>query len=268
MKNKALERIFQEKLGDLRMEPSEQTKDLVYHRIKKRGRIILYKRLSIAASVVIISFLGVFYFLPGYQDEKIVQDNSISSPETMESPSVRESLSMDGSEKFQVPEEEDTKLRDSDPEKRDRAYRESTLDNQATSENQKVEKKPEKDRSQEPALSVPVARRQPISGMDSLPGQPVDPDISGLSEEIPIQQPLADQGGQRPFKITIEYIASGSKTKSLPESKRMAKEFYSRMNGLVYPEEVLGDIRSFKDQILAFDFINAKKVETQNKKEK
>jgi hypothetical protein len=139
-------------------------------------------------------------------------------------------------------------------------------------------------REEEPA---PLSR---LAGGNAEGGSPVDSIQyasvnSQISSENPFPQELtpipdsdpaslldradeASAGEREPVKITIEYIASGSKTHKTGISKTHLGEFYSKMNKLVYPEEVLGDIRSLKDQLFALEFINRKSTQTQNNKEK
>jgi hypothetical protein len=94
--------------------------------------------------------------------------------------------------------------------------------------------------------------------------------IDPSPEAIPGRDPADIKTIQEnePMKITIEYIASSAKGKGSVTPKTQVGELYSRMNKLVYPDEILGDIRSLKDQLFALDFINRKSNNTQNNKEK
>ena len=73
---------------------------------------------------------------------------------------------------------------------------------------------------------------------------------------------LEEDQVREPVKITIEYIASGKKDEQ-SESKR--RNFYSKLDNMKTMNEVLGDLRSYKDRLFALDF---KKEEKVNNKEK
>ena len=86
-----------------------------------------------------------------------------------------------------------------------------------------------------------------------------DPDIMGdeQSQDISTEDQVRET-----MKITIEYIASGNKD-TQSESKR--SNFYSKLAKMKTMDEVLGDIRTYKDRLFALDF---KKEEKVNKDEK
>jgi hypothetical protein len=65
-----------------------------------------------------------------------------------------------------------------------------------------------------------------------------------------------------PMKITIEYIASGNKD-TQSESKR--SNFYSKLDNMKTMNEVLGDLRSYKDRLFALDFKKEEKVNNEEK---
>lgn len=274
MKDKSLELIFREKLEDLRIEPSDQAKDLIHQRIKKRGRIILYRRLSIAAGIILIMTVGLFYLLPREKTNPIA--NQLEMPEDKSGPvspgdtPVRKEMPVTalskGDTEMEVPRPRDAeKIEPADLTKEVRRDEEMNREKEPARGPQLVEGIDEK---RGPADSYPAVAVEPqvlpentsVPESDQLPGE--DPVF--LSDEVE----ESSAGKEEPVKITIEYIASGSKSRKPGTSKTQLGEFYSRMNKLVYPEEVLGDIRSLKDQLFALEFINRKSTNTQNNKEK
>jgi hypothetical protein len=68
-----------------------------------------------------------------------------------------------------------------------------------------------------------------------------------------------------PVKITIEYIASG---KSKGQSETDRKKFYSKMDNMKSVNEVLGDIRTYKDRLFALDFKKENKTKGEENSER
>ena len=81
-----------------------------------------------------------------------------------------------------------------------------------------------------------------------------DPDIKSDEQSTDIS---SEDQTQEPMKITIEYIASGNKD---TQSKSKRKSFYSKLDNMKSVDEVLGDLRSYKDRLLALDFKKEEKV--------
>jgi hypothetical protein len=278
MKDKSLESIFRQKLEDLSIEPSDRAKDLIRLRIKKRGRIILYRKLSIAASILLIITSGIFYLVPekeentlagemetaGEKRDLIVDKDTAENREIMEVPQVAQSPYRDNREA--------QPMQDSERE-------ESGKSTPPIQENAGAIDKIDKD------VYFPII----VATGDSPEEKPNSLRIASLENQFPPENTYEEKINLHPIeapellsdvstdetseaeestKITIEYIASGSKGKEAGASKTQVGELYSKVNKLVYPDEVLGNIRSLKDQLFAFEFINRKSTHTQNNKEK
>jgi len=269
MKNKVLEKIFQEKLRDLRLEPSERAKNLVYQKIKKRGRIILYKRFSIAASMVLISSIGIFYFLTGTKNVGFVQEK-VENPGTEEIYENKDiNVGISSSQENETPVDKEIRSNPLRVNEDNPANSEISNKDRTHSERLVENTKPEIVTTQDSLRDVSsgsLLTYDTVSASEA--GIALAPDAIGHSRNYTETVASGSPEEREPLKITIEYIASGSRGKTSPDQKSHVGELYSKMNQLVYPEEVMGDIRTFKDQLFAFDFINVRKIETQKNKEK
>lgn len=277
MKNKSLETIFRQKLENLRIEPTDRAKNLILQKIKKRGRIILYRRLSVAASILLVTSLGIIYLMPGINNTSLIQQKEAigeirdlsqekDTPEKREVskvPQVTQSLPRNNTEEQPMERVEEVKAggaEESDHVISNNAgeYKNISL---ALISKEKSEQFPVPD-----SLHIASLKDQP--SLNISPGLEKKPD--SLLDEIHHTDQVAveTKKDNEPMKITIEYIASGSK-KNVPRNPiTHAGGLYSKVNKLVYPDEILGDLRSLKDQLFALDFINRKSNETQNIKEK
>ena len=278
MKDKSLESIFRQKLKDLSIEPSVRAKDLIRQRIKKRGRIILYRKLSIAASILLIMTGGIFYLVP--EKEEIPLAGQMETAGDVRDSTVDIDAAENG-EITEVPRGGQSQSRDNskagpmvDPEREGNGKSRPGIQG-----NTGAIDKTDKDVH---SAMVVAAGDSPEENPDSLriaspenqntPGTTSEEKINQHPIEAPIRMSDALAGEtavkEEPMKITIEYIASGSKGKEAGAPKTQAGELYSKVNKLVYPDEVLGNIRSLKDQLFALEFLNRKSTHTQNNKEK
>lgn len=295
MKNKSIEEIFRQKFSDLKIEPSERARQHAAMRIRKRGRIILYRRLAIAAGVLMIVTLGYLFLVPGNGSERVAQQNS--GQETI--PADNGEVSNLNGEKpagTSGMEEKDYLVRDteSDVDREGKAGlgADNNLDHKVAEkelpsefkrkETQKAAIAKSGDRSEpagdkvEPAGetgtgNLVVAVEEKAEMADASVAKP--PNDLAMSDQDPapaVQDPVLEDSDNKKetVKITIEYIASGSGKADNQGRQNNVKELYTKIDKLVYPEAVLGDIRAFKDQLFALDFINEGKSETQNKTEK
>ncbi len=138
-------------------------------------------------------------------------------------------------------------------------------------ENSREEKSISDDKGIKKIEQVPgeTANLQPLSGMERLPlalgaektesflgkgigVEAVEPEVNHMRGKTETK----DIDDNNNLVISIEYIPSGTQKN---QDNLKVKELYDKMNNLVYPEEVLGDIRSFKDQLFAFEFIKERK---------
>lgn len=274
MKDKSLESIFRKKLEDLRIEPSDQAKGLIRQRIKKRGRIVLYRRLSIAAGILLIVTIGLIYLLP--QEKKNPVVNQLDLPGKQPGSASSEEAQFQHEMPKMVPSKTDTERGVSgsmEAEKRDPVKLTPEVNRGEDKIREEVPVPPTHlaDRNAETASPVDSTQYASEDSPNYL-GSPFPQELANLPVDGPARLMTevheASPGKEEPVKITIEYIASGSKTRKQGASKTQLGEIYTRMNKLVYPEEVLGDIRTLKDQLFALEFINRKSTHTQNNKEK
>ena len=271
MKNNSLERILRQKLEDLQIEPSSQARDLVYQKIRKRGRIILYRRISIAAGIMLVLSAGFFYLRPAeMQDVGVQEESSAASPGAV-------------IEKHQ-PDATAGKLTENttEAETRDNAQTETPIVNRVLEKDHdsSLKKKQAGDATADPRDRKPDVLAHKNSGemadsgsiiaespMKAAPGvhEDLTAEIYPLTE-IEAAQVIPESSGQdarvESVKITIEYIASGSGRTRENSSRNSVRELYSKVN----PEAVIGDIRTFKDQLFALEFINKRSDEKETEK--
>lgn len=274
MKDKSLESIFREKLEDLRIDPSDRAKNLIQQRIKKRGRIILYRRLSIAAGIALIMSIGLFYFMP-WEKRNSVVDHQVLPEDKSES-----IFHKDTPVQKEIPERvlSQTENERKEPGKRASGVIEPVKPNPENSQNESMIQR-ERPAPQTTLAGITSNKKDPADTLQLASAEiqisaetPNSQELYSLSgeEQKFSSDTVDDVSGEKeePMKITIEYIASGTKKSKSDTSRSQLGEFYSKVNKLVYPEEVLGDIRSLKDQLFTLEFINRKSTHTQNNKEK
>lgn len=91
MKNKQLEDLFRQKLGDLNIEPSDQARERFNQRIRGRKNFLVYRRLSIAATILLMVSVGIIVTLPRHEVPVIAERSAIIEGEieqTLTSPSA------------------------------------------------------------------------------------------------------------------------------------------------------------------------------------
>ncbi len=275
MKDKSLESVFRHKLEDFSIEPSARAKDLIRQRINKRGRIILYRRLSVAASIVVITVMGVFYLIPDHKEITLAEQRD--TPDKKQDLVVNEDTT-EIKKIAEVQKSVQSRTGTGDDQK-SQSTRNSEREVPAKSNQNETEKPEIRDKEVHFPMAVTAEEKSdiPDSIQIASPGDLLLPDnrfteITEDTGEDPMRLSEVSAGqsaaAEKPLKITIEYIASGSKGKRSGNPKTQAGELYSKVNKLVYPNEVLGDIRSLKDQLFALEFINRKSTHTQNNKEK
>jgi len=271
MKNRSLEQIFQEKLGELRIEPSEKAMQVFNKKLKKRGRIVLVRRLSIAASIILIGAIGIFYFIPDTEKDSLVQEiNNPNEVEEIMEKTVPDRVNPEiQADEILSSEPSNSKKQDSFTENNDQDKSGTTI--------AKTVKSNQSESNDKIKIRTPFNPEKSMKSTDNLSNNKNNKNESSseLNKDFIYQTPdpsslaaLEIVEDRIPVKITIEYIASGSKNKNASDQKTKISELYSKMNNIVYPDEVMGDIRNFKDQLFALDFIKGNKSETQNRKQK
>jgi hypothetical protein len=221
--------------------------------------------------------VGLFYLIPGTEKERVADQRGF--PAVDQGSDLRQDTS--GNQETPLSMETDAGVAQHEGKDRKQAEYDDVNHNGMVTANPQSAKRMEK---KEPTLlaNVPEAVKENKGAADSFQmtsiGDPISPEFPAgqkLNREPPEDQNLLSDGSvddttetTGPQKITIEYIASGSKRKRSGGSRSQIGEFYSKMNKLVYPDEVLSDIRSLKDQLFALEFISRKSIQTQNNKEK
>ncbi len=86
METNKLDRFFKEKIGPLEIQPSERSWDALNHQLKEKRRKILFRRLAIAASIVLMGIAGIsVYRLQGdVSGNTVVETRKQGSPRTEE----------------------------------------------------------------------------------------------------------------------------------------------------------------------------------------
>jgi hypothetical protein len=254
MENKKLEELFKNKLDGMVIEPSEASQDVLNRKIQLLKQKTLVRKISVAASVLLVVMAGIYAFLPNknekkeaYQQHELpINDHGdqLVEVEFFDSPDIDRSEKNISIQEDYIREESPTAT---SGDRTDNLDTDNTVREQLASGNEAL-------RPEETLLA------------SEFQEQEVDEMMTGQVEEnvyIEYYMKEADSGRlveeskHEPMKITIEYIASGDKKE---ESQSKLKEFYSKMDNMKGVDEVIGDFRSYKDRLFALDFKNNKKV--------
>jgi len=265
MERNNLEGLFKDKLEGLVIEPSNGARETFARKIQYRRRNVLLKRFSIAASILLFTFAGIYSFRiletdkidfsmgeafdSGYESENAVLKN-VPNPRSI----------TPGQSEVPIPENEIAiNLRNSSPGKSE-INANGNLAAKAQG-NEDIEMDPKIDL--EGLAATDQEYEELIAGQEDKSAYieyfVTDPDL--VVDEQVVEVSTVDQEPE-PMKITIEYIASGVKGKQ-SESKR--NNFYSKLDNIKTMDEVLGDIRTYKDKLFALDLRKEEKI---NNKEK
>jgi len=265
MERNNLESLFKDKLEGLVIEPSNGARERFARKIQYQRRSVLVKRFSIAASILLLTFAGIFSFRI-FETDKI----DLSKGEAFNAGNESEIAVLKN-----VPSPRSITPGQSE----DRITENTIAINLRNSSSGKSEinangnlaaiAQGNKDLEMDPKIDMEGLAGNDQKYNDLIAGQEdesayieyfvADPDLM-VDEQIE-EVSTVDQE-REPMKITIEYIASGEKDKQ-SESKR--SNFYSKLDNMKTMDEVLGDIRTYKDKLFALDF---KKEEKVNNKEK
>ena len=257
MVKRNLDQLFQEKLGDMTISPSDAARQVLKERIIYRSRVGLVKKIGIAASIIFVIGAGFLGFnqlkeqSPRIALEESVQavENELELFEGVDNKSISIPLAqMDKKIESSGMVEED-----SEPiVKSDQVI---DIENPVTVEpsGMLVEADPEEEIEK---IGNAIVAEGHIEGQ-----------VEGRLIEYSIIEPESSQEEQlatvEPIKITIEYKFSGSRSKK--ESK--IKQLYIKINKMKPADEVFGDLRTLKDKVFALNFKKENKVENQKKSE-
>ncbi len=268
MKNNRLEDLFREKLQEMTIEPSDEARKLFINTLQRKSHRLWYKRMAVAAGFLLVMAVGIALLVPGQHTVPESRTSSVVSGELLPSALpdyTGESLPVTGNISGNQPEQ-DTYNTPPAPQKKAKpaAYEgvdQAILVAETVPASVLIDQMPEISGGQgihsKPEIAFPAA------------GMPADETEEPLVPDMAPDQKkrLTDrsENGEKPMKITIEYIAGNNKGGSRISN---VKELYSKVNNLPDADEMLGDIRSLKDQLFAIDLKNINKSEIQTNKEK
>jgi hypothetical protein len=265
MENKGLEQLFKSKLSEMVIEPSIVAKDVFARKIHLAKQRILIRRISIAASIILLALAGVYTFLPNKvekadltQDESLIIDQGAGIAEN--GIDQKPDVSSENMEMLVVGE--DTGIDHNEINKSEHLVAISEVSDKEDLNKVEVVGIDEEQAGMENKLDD----FQEDKEVETLIADHVDESVYVeylVEDPEPVNQP--DEKQYEPVKITIEYIASG-KNKEQSETDR--KEFYSKLDNMKSVDEVLGDIRTYKDRLFALDFKKEKKVKEVKDEEK
>ena len=264
MKNKQFDSIIRNKLHGYSIEPSEGANSLIISAIKHKRRIRLFKKISIAASLL-VAFALTTYMIEsdGLVNDVITDDATII--DTHE-PSLKEE--MPGSERITIVAADPDNAHEESLKSENKEITHDNLavnginksikpDEQALNERDITQNDNEQMIAAEASREseIPDTLRNEILFMTTLEFEPLSIPDQERVEEMVVESPEVMK------KITIEYIASGTVTK-----RSKVKKMYEKLENLKTPDEMLADIRTIKDQLFALEFIKKDKEDkTQNK---
>jgi hypothetical protein len=265
MERNKIESLFKDKLEGLIIEPSNEARERFAGKIQYQRRRVMIKRISIAASILLFMFAGI-YSIGIFQTDKI----DLSMGESFDAG--------DGSE-IAILNEVPGPQSNPQEQNENPIFDEETAINMEYSSTRNSETGTVGNISQNlegneikniyPSTDIEVSVGMDQEYDESITRQVeestyieyfvADPDM--LKNEQSEHVSPADQQAE-PMKITIEYIASGDKSRQ-SETKR--SNFYSKLDNMKSVDEVLGDIRTYKDKLFALDFKKEEKVNNEEK---
>jgi len=266
MENNKLEHLFNNKLDGYTIEPSQAAQKKFSRQILNQKRRIILYRVGIAATVVLLVTAGIYAFLPGDNGQvDLVVSDAYEIQGELAAPVVKP-----------LPDQEVQ----TDAEKTFIALQETQGDLDGTPIDETVASSGQEriqDIADEPEIAIPDVSDSGPSGISEVPVTMLAAEVgrntatenfqedvlqNDWKQETVIQHEISglEEQQREPIKITIEYIASG---KNQGQSEPGRKNFYSRLDKMKTVEEVIGDIRTYKDRLFALDF-NKEEKETKN----
>jgi len=250
-----LDQLFQERLGDLTISPSDAVRKVFNDRLSYRRKVSIIRKISFAASILIVlgaGFLGFNQFMgnPRIALEEIAQSgiNDMNLFENIDSKSIsiplaksdRDIKSFEETDVDDVLKNQQNQIIDSDKPAEPEL---SIMLVEAVEDENKYDQESEMAETENPIVA----------------GSPVEGRLIEYSIIEPESKPEEQLATNEPIKITMEYKSSGNKSK---ESK--IKQLYSKIDNMKSADEVFGDLRTLKDKVFAFNFKKENKVENQN----
>lgn len=266
MERNNLEDLFRDKLEGLVIEPSNVARESFARKIQYKRRSVLVKRFSIAASILLFISAGIYSY-------NILETNKID---------LSRGEAFDSGYEFELTDLKNVPdprtitpwQNEDDIKENAMAFRlgNSTNGTPAINENANLASKSQGYEGSEMDPEIDI---EGLAGADQRNDELIaDPEANSAYREYFVADPdlVVDEQleeevttvdrERKPIKITIEYIASGEKGRQ-SESKR--SNFYSKLDNMKTMDEVLGDIRTYKDKLFALDFGKEEKVNNNEK---
>jgi len=286
MENRKLEQLFKDKLSGMVIEPSPTAQDVFAKKIGLIKQRIMIRRISIAASILLLAVVGIYAFLPGRIEKVDLTQGESSAKDEPQGIAGKNNvpLPLISSEKEAIIPDDQIDLENEtsgNMEEHSIAISEVTIQEDTD---------PDQHGSGIEALAVSEDTEIVVKQTDDTKTLEADRVDEGVHIEYAIADPAnGDQLLEKqyePVKITIEYIASGKgpadgHTGSAvgwtgptdgqageEQSEADRKKFYSKLDNMKSVDEVLGDIRTYKDRLFALDFKKENKVKDEEKSEK
>jgi hypothetical protein len=259
MERNRLENLFKDKLEEHVLEPSIEARDRFQGMIQRRRRIVMIKRIGIAASIFLFMLAGIYSFRIYTTDKVDLAEgeffDSAHGTEMAILNEVPEPASIfSGEEEKAVPESEmaDNIKSLSGEGSSTENSRSSNTKNDALMaqvvENEKSQSEIYSHNSVAFDEEYEQLTEEEVEESTYIEYFVADPDIIDDEQSVDIS---AEDQAPEPMKITIEYIASGNKD---TQSESNRSNFYSKLDKIKTMDEVLGDIRTYKDRLFALDF--------------
>jgi len=265
MERNKIEGLFKDKLEGLAIEPSSEARERFAGKIQYQRRRVLIKRIGIAASILLFTFAGIYSFkifetdkidlakgesFNTRYDSEIAILNEVPSLRSIP-PGQNENPVLD----YEMANSMEYSLT------RNSEISTSGRISSNSQENEGININPQTD--QEGFVGTDQENNELIGGQveESTYIEYFVADSEILVNEQAEEVVLVDQP-REPMKITIEYITSGDGGK---QSELKRSNFYSKLDNMKTMDEVLGDIRTYKDKLFALDFKKEEKVNNEEK---
>ncbi len=270
MERNRIENLFKDKLDGFGLEPSTEARDKFQRMIHSRRRKVMIRRIVIAASIFLFAFAGIYSFKTLNTDKVDLAegeffDTSYGIEMAIENEVQEPGSIIPGEDEKTIPKSEMANHIKS-PSNGGSSTENSKSDNiksyaviAQADENEKLKSDTDPPGSVGDDQEYDQLSEEQNAENSYIEYFVADPDI--MEDEQSKNISIEDQV-REPMKITIEYIASGNKD-TQSESKR--SNFYSKLNKMKTMDEVLGDIRTYKDRLFALDFKREEKVDNEEK---
>ncbi len=270
MERNKIEDLFRDKLEGYNLEPSIEARDRFQGMIQRMRRKVMIRRIGIAASILLFTFAGI-YSVRTLNTDKIdlakgeffdtVYNTGMAAVNEVPEPGL---ISPNEDEKTIAESEMVNEVNNpADGASSTENSKAGSLESNAVIAQANENEKFQADKEQT-GFVVDDRDHGQLSEEHNAENSYIeyyvaDPDL--IEDENSGNISIEDQTPE-PMKITIEYIASGNKDE---KSESKSSNFYSKLDKMKTVDEVLGDIRTYKDRLFALDFKREEKVNNQEK---